>query len=196
MQIQPIFESPINLQPFRVVKGMKTIIGHFTEQQCGEKEGRDMKRFAAVAIAALCILGASGCTSERYATHARGSPQDSLAMMTKEDVIALTKAGLGNDVIIKLISTTGSTFRLRTPDVITLADSGVADTVIHAMLQADGLSRREEQRMVNRYYPPDYYWWAGDPYYDPWYWSGYYGWPGPYYGARVYSGFHWGGRHR
>jgi hypothetical protein len=155
-----------------------------------------MKRFAVVAIAAVCILGASGCTSERYATHGRRSPQDSLAMMTKEDVIALTKAGLGNDVIVKMINTTGSTFRLRTPDVITLADSGVADTVIHAMLQADGSSRKEERRTAVGYYPPDYYWWYGYPYYDPWYWSGYYAWPARYYGVRVYGGFHGGGRHR
>ncbi len=64
-----------------------------------------MKGFAVVAIAAVCILGTSGCASEHYAAHAQGLPQDSLAMMTKEDVIAL-------------------------------ADSGVAETVIHAIHQS------------------------------------------------------------
>jgi hypothetical protein len=155
-----------------------------------------MKGFAVVAIAAVCILGASGCTPERYATHARRSGQDSLAMMSKEDVIALTKAGIGNEVIIKMINTTGSTFRLHTPDVIELADSGVTDTVIHAMLQADGSSRREDRPAPVGYYPYDYYWWYGYPYYDPWYWSGYYAFPRPYYGIRMYGGFHGGGRHR
>jgi hypothetical protein len=116
--------------------------------------------------------------------------------MTKEDVIALTKAGVGDDVILKMISTSGSTFRLHTPDVILLADSGVADTVIHAMLQADGSSRKDEHAAVVRHYPPDYYWWFDYPFYDPWYWPAYYGWPRPYYGFRVYGGFHGGGRHR
>lgn len=155
-----------------------------------------MKGIAVVAVAAMCVLGASGCTSERYTTHARRSEQDSLAMMTKEDVIALTKAGVGNNVILGMINSTGSTFRLYTPDVIELADSGVADTVIHAMLHADGSSRKEERRTAAGYYPPDYYWWWGYPYYDPWYWSPYYAWPGPYYGVRMYGGFHGGGRRR
>ena len=154
-----------------------------------------MKGFAVAAIAAVCILGASGCASEHYATHARRSLQDSLAMMTKEDVITLTKAGVGNDVIMKMINTTGSTFQLHTPDVVALKQSGVADTVIHAMLQADGSSQNEERTTMVHYYPPDYYWWGGYPYYDPWYWPGYYGWPGRYYGVRVYGGFHGGGRH-
>lgn len=155
-----------------------------------------MKRFAVVAIVAVCILGASGCMSERYATHDRRSSQDSLAMMTKEDVIALTKAGVGNNVILNMIKTTGSTFQLRTPDVIQLADSGVADTVIHAMLRADESSGKEKHTTVVGYFPPDYYWWYDYPYYDPWYWGPSYGWPGPYYGIRVYGGGHWHFRHR
>lgn len=178
-----------------VVKGVKKI-GHITNQQNGEKEGREMKGFAVAAIAAVCILGASGCASDQYATHARRSPQDSLAMMTKEDVITLTKAGVGNDVIMKMINTTGSTFQLHTPDVVALKQSGVADTVIHAMLQADAPPQNRERTSMVHYYPPDYYWWGGYPYYDPWYWSGYYGWPAPYRGVRVFGGFHGGGRHR
>jgi hypothetical protein len=105
-----------------------------------------MKRFGVAAIAAVCMLGVLGCASERYATHSRMGSQDSLAMMTKEDVIALTKAKVGNDMILKMISTTGSTFRLHTPDVIMLADSGVADTVIHAMLPEKEKSARLHER--------------------------------------------------
>ena len=53
-----------------------------------------MKGFAVVAIAAVCILETSGCASEHYATHPRGSPQDLLAIMTKEDVIAPADSGV------------------------------------------------------------------------------------------------------
>jgi hypothetical protein len=117
-------------------------------------------------------------------------------MITKEDVIAMTKAGLSNDVILSMISATGSTFQLKTPDVIALADSGVADTVIQVMLQVDGSLQKEGGTAVVPYYAPDYYWWYSYPYYDPWYWSPYYGWLGPRFDVRVYGGFHGGGRHR
>jgi hypothetical protein len=58
-----------------------------------------MKGFAVVAIAAVCILETSGCASEHYATHPRGSPQDLLAIMTKEDVIAPADSGVADTVI-------------------------------------------------------------------------------------------------
>jgi len=146
-----------------------------------------MKGFALAAIVAACVLGVWGCSSEQYTTHRRGAPKDSLATMTKHDIVALTKAGIGPEVIIKMINTTGSTFQLRTPDVIALADSGVVDTVIHAMLQADVSSEKGDRTRVVHYVPSDYYWWYGAPYYDPWW---YYGRPGPYYGFRAYGGFH------
>ncbi len=155
-----------------------------------------MKGFVVVALAAACVLLAAGCSSGRYATHASGSGPDSLGAMTKQDVIALSKAGLGNSVIIGMINKSGSTFRLRTPDVIALADSGVADTVIHAMLQADKTSQSESLAAANGSPLYDYYWWWGNPYYDPWYWSWGGPWPGPYYGVRVLPGFHGGRWHR
>ncbi len=155
-----------------------------------------MKKIAVAVLAAVCILGASGCVPEHYATRAQGTPQDSLVVLRQEDVIALTKAGISNDVIVRMINTTGSTFRLRTPDVIALADSGVADTVIHAMLLADESSRKEDRPTVYRTYPYDYYWWGGYPYYDPWFWPSYYWAPRAYYGVRVFGGFHGHGRHR
>ena len=155
-----------------------------------------MKGFAVIAIAAVLALVASGCASERYATHANGSPNDSLAVMTNHDVIALTKAGVGTNVILRMINSSGSVFRLHTPDVIALSDSGVADTVIHAMIQKGISSQKEEQAAAPGFYSPDYYWWWGNPNYDPWFWSGYYGWPAPYYGGWVHHGFHWRGRRR
>jgi len=75
-----------------------------------------------------------------------------------------------------------STSGLDTPVVIALVDSGVADTVVHAMLQADDLLQRGERTRVDYHLPGDQDWWYGYPYYSPWYWSAYYGWPRPYNG--------------
>ena len=155
-----------------------------------------MKKIAVAVLAAVCVLSASGCAPEGYTTRVQGMPQDSLVVLRQEDVIALTKAGIGNDLIVRMINTTGSTFRLRTPDVIALADSGVADTVIQAMLSADGSSKKEDRPAVFRTYPYDYYWWAGYPYWDPWFWPSYSWSPRAYYGVRFVGGFHGHGRHR
>jgi len=146
-----------------------------------------MKGFALAAIVTACVLGVWGCSSERYATrHRGGTPRDSAETMTTKDVVALSRAGIGPDVIIKMINTTGSTFQLRTPDVVALADSGVVDTVIHAMLSADGSAEQGSRRAVVHALPSDYYWWYGPPsYYDPWF----YGRPRPYFGVRFYGGF-------
>jgi hypothetical protein len=156
-----------------------------------EREGMAMRGFALGAIVAACIVVMSGCTSERYTTRHREAPKDSVATMTTKDVVALSKAGIGPEVIIKMISTSGSTFQLHTPDVIALADSGVVDTVIHAMLSAEGPAGEGSRTRVVHVVPSDAYWRYGPPYYyDPWY----YGRPGPYFGARFYGGFR--GHHR
>jgi hypothetical protein len=146
-----------------------------------------MRGFTLAAIVAASIIGVWGCSSERYATRHRGDlPRDSSVTMTTKDVVALSRAGVGPEVIIKMINTTGSTFQLRTRDVIALADSGVVDTVIHAMLSADASTEPGSRRAVVHVVPSDYYWWYGPPYYyDPWS----YGRPGPYFGARFYGGF-------
>ena len=155
-----------------------------------------MKGFAVIAVVAVLALVATGCGSGRYATHASGMADDSLAVLTKQDVIAMTKARVGANVILGMINRSGSVFSMNTQDVIALSDSGVADTVIHAMVQTGTSSSKKVLAAAPGFYSPDYYWWWGDPSYDPWFWSGYYGWAGPYYGVQVHPGFYWRARHR
>jgi hypothetical protein len=112
--------------------------------------------------------------------------------MTTQDVIALSKARVGDNVIINMIDNSGSAFHLRTPDVLALADSGVSDTVISAMMRTDEpWGGGEEPGRYFAGYPP-YYWWGASPWLSPWYFSSYWGgyWGGfyrPYYYHRAYT---------
>jgi hypothetical protein len=69
-------------------------------------------------------------------------------------VFALTKAGVGTNVIAVMIRNSGSTFGLDIPAVIALADSGVAGTVMYAVLQWDDLSRNGARTGVVHYHSP------------------------------------------
>jgi hypothetical protein len=120
--------------------------------------------------------------------------------MSKEDVIALSKAKLGDNVIITMINNSGSTFHLRTPDVIELADSGVSDTVISAMMgTGEPGGGGEPRRGYYAGYPP-YYWWGVSPWWSPWYFAGSWGyWGGyyrPYYHYRTFAPIYGGVRYR
>ncbi|HUI09348.1 MAG TPA: hypothetical protein VL221_03415 [Bacteroidota bacterium] len=145
-------------------------------------------------LAVLVIgLAAAGCAPEyssyRYREHR--PVRDSTMLMTKQDVIALSKARIGDNVIIDMIRKSGSTFVLRTPDVIELADSGVSDTVISAMMKSDepwGGGRAPARYYAG--YPPYYgysYW--DYPWWSPWYFSGWYGYWGAYYHPYYYRGY-------
>ena len=54
-----------------------------------------------------------------------------------EDVIAMSKAGVGSVVIIRKIEVSRSRFSLDTEDIIQLKSEGVADDVIHVMIDTD-----------------------------------------------------------
>jgi len=136
-------------------------------------------KFAALVIALTWILG--GCAAEQYSQHSRerSAAPDTLALMTKEDVIDLSRAKVGDDVIISMMDASGSYFRLRTKDVVELADSGVSDKVISAMIKREE-PRREVTGRGYYYYPP-FYGYATYPFWDPWYPSVYLGFSPWYY---------------
>jgi hypothetical protein len=165
----------------------------------GRKKGGVMNR-RTVGLA-LCVfaLAASGCVPEysRYRYRERLPVRDSLALMTTQDVIALSKARIGDNVIISMIRNSGSTFHLRTPDVIELADSGVSDTLISAMMRTDEpWGGGESSDMYYATYPP-YYWWGASPWWSPWYFSSYWGgFYRPYYHHRQYAPNYGGVRYR
>jgi hypothetical protein len=153
-----------------------------------------------------CLLVGSGCMTGGYTTMGRthGPEPDSLALTT-HDIIDMSRAKIGDDVIIKMIRTTGSYFNLRSRDVVVLADSGVSDKVLEAMINT---GETREYRGSGYYYQPNYpgYWWGAYPYFYPWTFGlslGYYtpfyhrAYIGPRYGhsvPRYHSGTHYYGR--
>jgi hypothetical protein len=175
-----------------------------------------------VVLVLVCALVAGGCTPERYAQRSRGSTgrQDTLGLMSNHDVIAMANSGIADSVIIQLIQTSGTAFHLLPQDIIALADSGVRNHVISAMIDRGASSQVEDNSGGYYHYPP-YYWYAGYPYWDPWFswypslyfgfasgyfpryaygyysapYYGHYGWSGGY-GLRGRGGYHYGGRRR
>lgn len=146
-----------------------------------------MKRLAIVMILAACSLAGPGCAPVQYGhvTRERGRVADSLAVMSLQDVIALSKSGVGDDVILNFIDVSGTYFRLSTRDVIELADSGVTDKVISAMIKTDDPVRYTSDS--ERPYPP-YYWYAAFQWWDPTFfvsvWPGFYA---PFYYRPLYG---------
>lgn len=56
--------------------------------------------------------------------------------LTNNQIVELTKAGLGEDVIITMVKTSQTNFSVGFPDIVALKKAGVSDTVIKAMIQA------------------------------------------------------------
>ena len=150
-----------------------------------------MKRALVGVVVAACSLAGAGCMSERYAQHhdrRHYSGQDTVAMMTKGDVIALSKAKVSDDVIVSQIKASRSYFQLSTQDIIDLANAGISDNVIDAMINTDQSSQQSDDS--NGYYSsPPYYWYSGYPFWYPWYQSLYLGFSvgryRPLYGYRT-----------
>jgi hypothetical protein len=70
--------------------------------------------------------------------------------VTSSQLVELMKAGLGDDVLIALIQTDGSTFQLTTADILALHKQGLSDKVILAM-QAS--SRKTAPKVTERDQP-------------------------------------------
>ena len=79
-----------------------------------------MKHLAIAAIALASSLVSAGCVSAQYSRYDRErfSRADTLDLMTKDEVIVLTKAKVSDDVIISQMKASGSYFHLNTQDVV------------------------------------------------------------------------------
>jgi hypothetical protein len=87
--------------------------------------------------------------------------------MTIDQIIAMSAAGAGADVIKDQMLATGSKFRLTAEDIVRLKNEDVADDVIRAMIETGGRDRYS----------------TGPDYYDPWFGSSpMYGGYSPFYG--------------
>ncbi len=161
-----------------------------------------MLRLRFVALLLGCGLLLTGCYSGYYSHRPSWAHRvrDSVAVMTNQDVVALTKSGVKESVILNLLKRSQPNFQLGPDDVIALSDSGVSEKVINAMIKAQ--DNGPEVSSSRSAYDPYYYsWYMGNPYWywgyawDPWYYSWYPGtyyhsWYRPHYSYGFYGGYH------
>ncbi len=135
-------------------------------------------------------IGFAGCAAEQYSqTRKEHSMKvDSLRVMKMEDVIALSKAGVSDSLIIGMMDATDSWFQLKTQDVIDLKNAGVSERVVAAMMQPPPQpSSKTSGSSAARYYvDPWFYWYDG--FYPYWYY--------PTFSGRMgYRPYHFGFSH-
>ena len=142
-----------------------------------------------------CGLAVAGCAATRSA-ETDATHHGNLTPMSPHDIVMLSQAGISDSLIVTMMDASGSAFSLTTGQIIALADSGVSNSVISAMVQRKPADVVQAPARVHDY------WYAWDPFWDPWYypyWSAGFGW---YYVPRYRVGpgfaFHSGfrGRHR
>jgi hypothetical protein len=134
---------------------------------CGGNMTHKIISFALLVIA----LGIFGCSSERYAQNNRSHSmrRDTLRMMTRQDVINLSKAGVSDSLIISMMDATDTWFELKPQEVIDLKNAGVSENVISAMMEQPSKQSGQSsgQTATGYYVYPPYYWYYG--YYPYWY---------------------------
>jgi hypothetical protein len=124
--------------------------------------------WTAILAAAWMTIGcAPGYTV--YREHRRVVERDTTLPppMTIDDVIALAKDSVGDDVILTQMKATHSWFRLTNNDIRDLKENGVSDRVIAAMIRTADDPEATQTRTVY-YYPSDAWYWGAGWYY-PWY---------------------------
>jgi hypothetical protein len=157
-----------------------------------------MKYSVILAGLVVTMLG-TGCMSGYY-THREKRhvvEEDTLTVppVTVDDVIAMAKDSVGDDVILAQIKATHTYYRLTSNDIRDLKKAGVSDRVINAMIKtADEAKGPNEQ--VNRSRYSNYYWYTSPYFYDPWYSPVYFGlsFRGGHYGGYRLGGGHGGFR--
>jgi hypothetical protein len=160
-----------------------------------------MRHLGMFALFLGCALLVMGCETGRYAQrrtwgYGRG---DTVAVMTNHDVIAMSKSGVKENVILNLIKHSEPQFQVSPQDVISLSDSGVTENVINAMIKAQkeppAQSVRHYAYRPYSYWYADYPWWYwGSAWWDPWYYgTGYYYRPYYSFGYRAPLYLHSGG---
>jgi hypothetical protein len=116
-----------------------------------------MKRTSFITIAAAAVIVAltAGCSS-LVTINDRA--------VSVDDVIRMTEAGVGRDVIIRQIEVTRTRFELTPTDIIHLKKAGVDDKVLEVMVETEAYRRHFNDGEFG-YDPYDY----GFNYYSQWY---------------------------
>jgi hypothetical protein len=133
----------------------------------------------------LLAAGSISCGSYTSLQSPEKSPPKTNAM-TVSDVIALSKANTGDEVIIAQIRATRSVFALSNQEIIDLKNAGVSEKVIEAMIKTNAATKKDST-YAHYWYPSDYWWYAR------YYWPGYYWYPRTYWVTSVHVGRYYGG---
>ena len=96
------------------------------KQTFANYKARILSGVACSVIGAICWGGASTCQGQVPANLSPGL----------QEVLKLSKAQMGDDVIVGYINKSGTTFHLTADDIVYLKDQGVSQPVIAALLQA------------------------------------------------------------
>ncbi|MFC1650709.1 hypothetical protein ACFL2X_03995 [Candidatus Latescibacterota bacterium] len=148
---------------------------------------RNYKLYSAILALGLLLFVFSGCSSMMMYNE---------RAISLEDIVNLSKAELGTDVIISHIDATNSIFKLTSEEIIWLKNEGVDDDVIEYILETDIDSERFG--WMNNTSPYDYWSYYSSSYYYPIYdyyynrFSGY-NYPYSYYYNRPFYNYNYGG---
>jgi hypothetical protein len=144
-----------------------------------------MKRKLFILAFIVASIGFAGCAAEQYTQTSKHHAMkvDTLRAMKMDDVIALSKAGVSDSLIIGMMDATDTWFRLKTQDVIDLRNAGVSERVIAAMMQPppQPSSKTSDSNVVRYYTYPPFFWYDG--FYPYWYYPTFSVRMGYYYGS-------------
>ncbi len=127
----------------------------------------DMKNTAPVFLAIATVLF-SGCASKQLRSDAAtaaatGAPVpleskiEKGSALTQDEIIALSKSGVSDDVILRNFEASWAVYDLKAGDVARLKSAGVSTLVIDAMLASHKSYGARSYRGGGHYYSPGHY---------------------------------------
>ena len=120
-------------------------------------------------VLAAVFLATTGCSSLIEVNKRR---------MSTEEIVAMSDAGVGVDVIKRQIDATDSRFTLTSDEVVALKKAGVDDTVIEHMITTSERPERFDHEYYDPFFPGSLAY-RYDPY-QRWYPVRYHAYPLPY----------------
>ncbi len=126
---------------------------------------KKMSQFGLLALVALPLCSGYGqspvapsSSSAASATNINSSPPPANLPPNVAEVVKLSSAGLGNDVVLAFVNSSQSLFGLSANDILQLKTLGVSPTIITAMLNHDSSLRNSypprQPNYVNSQPPP------------------------------------------